>query len=93
MSEAWEARESGSKGDLAIYQVGDPASSGRIATIPYREGWKARQIARAARIAAVPVMETAINAAIIAMTLGGFGMHHPIVMQLINARKSARGEA
>ena len=50
MSEAWEARESGSKGDLAIYQVGDPASSGRIATIPYREGWKARQIERAARI-------------------------------------------
>ncbi len=91
MSEVWEVRTVGSKGDLAIYPVGAPASAGRIATVPAKEGWRVMRQELADRIASVPVMEDAIKDAIISMTLGGFGLDHPVLKKLARAYQSGKG--
>lgn len=91
MSEVWEVRTVGTKGDLAIYPVGAPASAGRIATVPAKEGWRVMRQELADRIASVPVMEDAIKAAIISMTLGGFGHDHPVLKKLARAYQSGKG--
>lgn len=91
MSEVWEVRTVGSKGDLAIYPVGAPASAGRIATVPAKEGWRVMRQELADRIASVPVMEDTIKDAIISMTLGGFGLDHPVLKKLARAYQSGKG--
>ena len=91
MSEVWEVRTVGSKGDLAIYPVGAPASAGRIATVPAKEGWRVMRQELADRIASVPVMEDTIKDAIISMTLGGFGLDHPVLKKLARAYQSGNG--
>lgn len=85
-------------GSIAVNEVGEPVSNGRVATVPYKSGFEERTRQRAHLIAAAPELYRALLRAgrkleaYVGVCNGDKELTDSIIPMVNEALKKARGE-